>query len=174
MPDTAFAFAAGRVPSGAATATMLLVLLLSPALLGAQTIVEKSELRKQLEGEILCTCGCRRPMNDCPMEPNCHGLDAQRAKLDTYLGRGMNRDQVLAAFAQDYGSQDILARPIDKGFNRLAWLFPYLVGACGAVVAMMVARRWSKHAPAVESAAAPPQDDRELRTRLDHELRDLD
>ena len=64
-------------------------------------------------------------MNDCPMEPNCHGLDAQRAKLDKYCrASGMDRDQVLAAFASDYGRQEILARPIDKGFNRLAWLVP--------------------------------------------------
>ena len=85
----------------------------------------RAVLRKQLEGEILCTCSCRRPMNDCPMEPNCHGLDAQRAKLDKYVGRqGMDRDQVLAAFAADYGTQAILARPIDKGFNRLAWIVP--------------------------------------------------
>jgi cytochrome c-type biogenesis protein CcmF len=177
LPESAFAYAAAKVPSGAATASLLLILLLSPGALVAQVVpaVQKSELRRELEGEILCTCGCRRPMNDCPMEPNCHGLDAQRAKLDTYTGQGMNRDQVLAAFAADYGTQAILARPIDKGFNRLAWFVPYLVGACGALLALSVARRWSRRddpppAPAVGGAA----DDPELRTRLDHELRDLD
>src|SRR5687768_17913190 len=108
---------------------MILLLLLSPAALTAQAPVQKSALFRELEGEILCTCSCRRPMNDCPMEPNCHGLDAQRAKLDKYvLTDRMDRDQVLAAFASDYGTQAILARPIDKGFNRLAWLIPYLVG----------------------------------------------
>ena len=84
-------------------------------------------------------------MNDCPMEPNCHGLDAQRAKLDKYVvEQGMDRDQVLAAFASDYGTQAILARPIDKGFNRLAWIFPYLVGIAGACAAVVIARRWSR------------------------------
>ncbi len=126
MPETAFAYAASKVPSGAATASMLLVLTLMPGVLLAQTPdASRAELRKSLEGEILCTCSCRRPMNDCPMEPNCHGLDAQRSKLDTYVGSGMDRDQVLAAFARDYGTQAILARPIDKGFNRLAWFVPY-------------------------------------------------
>ena len=85
-------------------------------------------------------------MNDCPMEPNCHGLDAQRAKLDKYVGDGMSRDQVLAAFAADYGTQAILARPIDKGFNRLAWFFPYLIGVAGALAAVFIARRWSRRA----------------------------
>jgi cytochrome c-type biogenesis protein CcmF len=175
MPETAFAVALSKVPSGAATATMILILALAPGVALAQTVpsIQKSELRRALEGEILCTCGCRRPMNDCPMEPNCHGLDAQRAKLDKYVGEGMNRDQVLAAFAADYGTQAILSRPIDKGFNRLAWLFPYAIGVIGAVTAVFIARRWSHHgAPAAYAPSSP--DDPELRTRLDHELRDLD
>ena len=112
-------------------------------------------------------------MNDCPMEPNCPGLDVQRAKLDKYVGDGMTRDQVLAAFAADYGTQAILARPIDKGFNRLAWIFPYLVGISGAVAAVVIARRWSRR-PATDAAAATTPQSDELRARLDDELRDLD
>jgi cytochrome c-type biogenesis protein CcmF len=172
MPDSALAYAAAKVPSGAATTAVVLLMLLSPAIAGAQTI-QKSELRRELEGEILCTCGCRRPMNDCPMEPNCHGLDAQRAKLDKYLGEGMNRDQVIAAFAADYGTQAILARPIDKGFNRLAWAVPYVVGLSTALVALLLARRWTRPAPAAASKG-PVEVDPALRARLDDELRDLD
>jgi cytochrome c-type biogenesis protein CcmF len=176
LPESAFAYAAAKVPSGAATASLLLILLLSPGALVAQVVpaVQKSELRRELEGEILCTCGCRRPMNDCPMEPNCHGLDAQRAKLDTYvIEKGMDRDQVLAAFAADYGTQAILARPIDKGFNRLAWIFPYVVGLSGAFAAVVIARRWSR-TPEKPSQPAASEADASLRTRLDDELRDLD
>ena len=84
----------------------------------------------------------------------------------------MDRDQVLAAFARDYGTQAILARPIDKGFNRLAWFFPYLVGIAGAFAAVVIARRWSSR-PA-ESQPAAAEADPALRTRLDDELRDLD
>ena len=173
LPETAFAFVAAKVPSGAATASMILILLLTPSALGAQAI-QKSDLRRQLEGEILCTCGCRRPMNDCPMEPNCPGLDAQRTKLDKYVGEGMGRDQVLAAFAADYGTQAILARPIDKGFNRLAWIFPYLVGVSSAFLAVAIARRWSRRSRPAEDAPPASPDDPDLRSRLDHELRDLD
>jgi cytochrome c-type biogenesis protein CcmF len=180
VPERTFAFATSKVPSGAATASMVLLLILSPLTAGAQaprTAVEKAELRRSLQGELMCTCGgCRRPLNDCPMEPNCHGLDEQRAKLDTFIDAGMARDEVLAAFVADHGSQEILMRPIDRGFNRLAWLFPYLVGIAGAMMAFAVARRWSRRETPVEAApvAAAPQDDPSLRTRLDDELRDLD
>jgi cytochrome c-type biogenesis protein CcmH/NrfF len=175
LPESALALAAAKVPSAAATASMVLFLLLVPSFVSAQSSdATRAVLRKQLEGEILCTCGCRRPMNDCPMEPNCHGLDAQRLKLDKYVGDGMDRDQVLAAFAVDYGTQAILARPIDKGFNRLAWFFPYLIGVSGAVGAVVIARRWSRRSEPAEPSAAAPQEDADLRTRLDDELRDLD
>ena len=177
VPERTFAFAASKVPSGAATtATMLLLFVLAPGALPAQTSAEeRARLRKELQGELMCTCSCRRPLNDCPMEPNCHGLDAQRAKLDKYLDDGMSRDEVLAAFVRDHGTQEILMRPIDTGFNRLAWMFPYLVGASGALLAFGAAWRWSRHEGGPRTPPpASPQEDPELRTRLDHELRDLD
>jgi cytochrome c-type biogenesis protein CcmH/NrfF len=112
-------------------------------------------------------------MNDCPMEPNCHGLDDQRAKLEKFLAEGMDRDAVLAAFVADHGSQEILTRPIDKGFHRMLWMFPYVLGGTAFVGVALLARRWSRHeetTPAVESAS----EDAALNERLNDELRDLD
>jgi cytochrome c-type biogenesis protein CcmF len=183
MPERAFSFATAKVPSGAATTGLLVVLLLMPLPIHAHaeeaqnvTPVQRSELWKKLEGEIMCTCGCMRPMNDCPMEPNCHGLDEQRAKMEKFLAAGMSHDDVIAAFVKDYGSQQVLASPIDKGFNRLAWLFPYLIGTTAAGLVGFAARRWSRRAGEEAEAEAPvlTAEENELRTRLDDELRDLD
>jgi len=66
----------------------------------------------------------------------------------------------------------MLGAPIDKGFNRLAWLVPYLVGVGGAVAVGLVAVRWSRRPAALEPAAEPR--DQELEERLDDELRNLD
>jgi cytochrome c-type biogenesis protein CcmH/NrfF len=181
LPERAFAFATARMPADVVTTSLVLLLLLVPSTGRAQTAapsgatVQKSELRRQLEGDIMCTCGCRAPMDNCPMSPNCHGLRELEPKLDEFLGQGMDREQVRAAFVAWHGGQDILTAPIDKGFNRLAWLFPYLIGVTGAVTIGLVARRWSRHdAPAAEAVAARTADDPALRTRLDDELRDLD
>ena len=188
LPERALSFASAKVPAGAATTTtLLLALALTAAPLRAQEStpvpsevsskvppVAKSELRRQLEGEIMCPCGgCRAPLNDCPMGPTCGGLQVADAKLDEYLAAGMNREQVLAAFVADAGSQDVLMAPIDEGFNRLAWLFPYMLGASGAIVAGLVAFRWSRRDDAAvqpSTAAADPA----LQARLDDELRELD
>lgn len=175
LPERAFAFAGVRLPEGAATTTLLLVLMLLPSIVSAQTVVPKSELRKQLEADIMCTCGgCRAPMNNCPMGSSCHGLKEQGAKLDQYLAQGMNREQIRAAFVADHGGQDVLAAPIDEGFNRLAWALPYVVGVMGAAVVGLVALRWTRRPdhPVVAVAEAPVED--ALRARLDDELRDLD
>ncbi len=177
LPERAFTFAAAKVPAGAATTTMLLLsLLLWPGVVLAQTVdvTPRSALERRLEGEILCTCGCRRPLNNCGML-NCDGHATQTAKLRKLLSEGNDHDAVIAAFIKDFGDESILAAPVDKGFNRLAWLFPYLVGATGAASIAFVAFRWSRRDGA---AGAPAQndagDDPILRARLDDELRDLD
>ena len=106
---------------------------------------------------------------------NCDGHATQTAKLRKLLSEGKDHDAVIAAFIKDFGDESILAAPVDKGFNRLAWLFPYLVGATGAASIAFVAFRWSRREGA---AGAPAQndagDDPVLRARLDDELRDLD
>jgi cytochrome c-type biogenesis protein CcmH/NrfF len=188
LPETAFALAAAKMPAGAATTSMLVFALFMPAPVQAHspatgeagqtlaTPVERSPLWKKLEGEIMCTCGCNSPMNDCPMEPNCHGLETQRAKLAKFLEAGMNEDEVLRAFVADYGHQAVLARPIDEGFNRLAWLFPYLLGIGTAIGVGIVATRWSRRGPVQADTAndVMTPEDSALQTRLDDELRDLD
>jgi cytochrome c-type biogenesis protein CcmF len=185
LPERALLLAGAKVPEGAATTTLVILLLLMPMAAQAQTIVQRSELRRQLEADIMCKCGgCKAPMNNCPMGPGCHGLQEQNKKLDEYIARGMTREQILAAFVAEHGGQDILAAPIDEGFNRLAWALPYAVGVTGAAAVGLVALRWSRRrqsadgasaATASQSAATGPSDNTDaLRARLDDELRDLD
>jgi cytochrome c-type biogenesis protein CcmH/NrfF len=125
----------------------------------------------------MCKCGgCKAPMNNCPMGPSCHGLKEQREKLEKYIDAGMNRDQIRAAFVKDHGGQDVLAAPIDEGFNKLAWALPYVAGATGAMLVGLVAFRWTRRREdsASEAPGAPVPAEDALRARLDDELRDLD
>ncbi len=76
-----------------------------------------------------------------------------------------------------YGSQEPLAEPIDRGFNRLAWAVPYLLGAGGLALVGSVAVRWSRRRDTEDASPAVGDDraaDAELESRLDDELRDLD
>jgi cytochrome c-type biogenesis protein CcmF len=175
LPDTVFTFALASLPAGAATASMLLLaLVLWPSTLLAQQTVpvtQKSALQRQIEGEILCTCGCRNAVGSCGML-NCPGHSSQEAKLASFLAEGKDHDQIIDAFVKDFGSQAVLTSPIDRGFNRVAWAFPYVVGIAGLIAIVVTARRWSS-GPSL-AAAGDAGIDPYINARLDDELRDLD
>ena len=180
LPETAFAFAGAKIPSGAVTTSLLLLLLL-PAPVRAQhvenplavPVVPRSQLEKDLQSEIICMCGTcgRKRIGECTC-----GLAAEmRAEVAGLIAEGKSREQIYAYYIAKYGSQEPLASPIDEGFNRLAWFFPYLIGATGAASVAVVAFRWSRRDAAARLPQAQPDgDDPTLRARLDDELRDLD
>jgi cytochrome c-type biogenesis protein CcmF len=175
LPETVFSFALASLPASAATASMLLLaMVMWPSTLFAQQavpVVQKSALHRQIENEILCTCGCRQPVGTCGML-NCPGHKAQEEKLVAYLAEGKDHDQIIAAFVADYGSQAVLTAPIDKGFNRVIWVLPYVIGITGLIAIVVTARRWSSGPKVV--AAGDAGLDPSMSARLDDELRDLD
>jgi cytochrome c-type biogenesis protein CcmH len=99
-----------------------------------------------------------------------------RDEVAELVRQGKTRDEIYQYYIAKYGSQEPLASPIDKGFNRLAWLVPYLAGATGALAIAFVALRWSRRdaTPEQPSRDTQPETDPELNARLNDELRDLD
>jgi cytochrome c-type biogenesis protein CcmF len=184
LPERVFAFATAKVPAGAATTTMLLLCLFaSPALAqhdeGASNayLVPRTPLERELQKEIICMCGTcgRKRLNEC----TCSMASAMRGEIARLLENGKTRDDVIQYFVATYGSQEPLAAPIDKGFNRLAWAVPYVVGFSGLAVAAVLAVRWSRAAgdrrPETEASRVDTvQADPALESRLADELRDLD
>ena len=182
LPESAFAFAAAKVPAGAATAGLLLLFLLAPAAPAraqqhgdtmAGPTAPQSALEKKMRHELVCVCG------DCPhyslTDCLCPVADKMRAQLAEQVKLGKNDEQIKAWFVATYGSEEPLGAPIDRGFNRLAWLFPYMLGGAGALLALGVAVRWShRERPAQAPAASAAGVDPALQAQLDDELRDLD
>jgi cytochrome c-type biogenesis protein CcmF len=182
LPESAFAFAVAKVPAGAATTSLLVLFVLLPWPVRAQhvenpqavIVVPKSQLEKDMQSEIICMCGTcgRKRIGEC----TCSDAAAMREEVAKLVAEGKTREQIYAYFIAKYGSQEPLASPIDEGFNRLAWFFPYLIGATGAASIAVVAFRWSRREGAADSAPAAQDagEDPALRERLDDELRDLD
>ena len=183
LPEQVFSFAASRVPEGAATiSVLLLALALTSAPLHAQHIesaqtvptVPRSDAERELYHEIVCMCGTcgRKLVGEC----TCSTAAMMREEISTLVEEGKTKDGVFEYFIAKYGSQEPLAMPLDEGFNRLAWLFPYLLGLSGAVGVGAVALRWSmREAADLPLPAGVPTDaDAHLLARLDDELRDLD
>lgn len=183
LPERAFTFAIAKVPAGAVTTSLVLLLLLVPTGARAQTSdtgnirpTAVESIRTRVRNEVMCTCGCRAAMSNCPMAATCPELHGMDPMLDQWLAEGKTHDQILAAFVNWRGGQDILLAPPDKGFNKLAWLLPYVIGASGAVGVGLVAVRWTRRERVTGPPAKPgsEQEDPALAARLDDELRDLD
>ena len=109
--------------------------------------------------------------------PNCEGHAAQTEKLRQYMKEGKDREQIMAAFIDEYGGQDILSAPDRQGAST-AWrgFFPYLIGATGAAmvgVRGVQAGRGCRTAGDRRGRAGGSAEGR-CSAKLDDELRDLD
>jgi cytochrome c-type biogenesis protein CcmF len=190
LPERAYSFAVARLPVEAAATTTALSILLAMLLFGGSTVsaqrgmggpadqniqssyYARTEFEKKLQHEIVCTCGAcgHATIAECRKDP-CMTSHEMRADLAALIDQGKNHDEIIQAFITKHGSQEMLGAPLDKGFSRLAWLFPYLVGATSAVAIGFAAVKWSRK-PDSATEAAPL--DAALEERIDDELRDLD
>ena len=187
LPERTFEFAMAKMPSAEAAATtvaLLLVLFLSTVGVSAQSMgngrsecsavlsahaVRDSDAARACLHFAACGHGHRRMPEGDPC-----GVSAEmRGYLASLIDQGKNHDEIIQAFVQKYGGQEVLGAPIDKGFNRLAWLVPYALGATGITIVGFAATRWSRRhdepPPSATAASDPGLDD-----RLDDELRNLD
>ncbi|MFN8060088.1 MAG: cytochrome c-type biogenesis CcmF C-terminal domain-containing protein [Vicinamibacterales bacterium] len=190
LPESTFAFALAKVPSAAATAgSLLLLFVFGGGDVRAQTdqpaggslshiespqfaaTIARTPLERELGREIICMCGTcgRKLVGEC----SCAIAAQMRQEITQLVEAGQSREEVLAHFMGKYGSQEPLASPIDKGFNRLAWFVPYFLGSAGAFGIAFAAHQWSRRTAAVAEVPAPAADPK-LEDRLDDELRQLD
>jgi cytochrome c-type biogenesis protein CcmH/NrfF len=133
----------------------------------------RTPLEKQLQREIVCTCGCGHVnIGECRKDP-CATSHQLRGELAALIDQGKTHDEIIQAFLAKYGSQEMLGAPIDKGFNRLAWMFPYALAGTIALAGGFIFIKRS-HRPAADEAPARPVEDAALQSRLDEELQDLD
>ena len=64
-----------------------------------------------------------------------------RNQLLASIDRGNNDDLVLQGFVQEYGPT-VIAAPPATGFNRVAWIMPFVALALGITFVIYVVRSW--------------------------------
>ena len=182
LPERSMAFAAAKVPEAAVTGGLVLLLMVGLAphahaqhVENSQVVllVPKSPVEKELRANIICMCGTcgRKRVGEC----TCGTAEAMRAEISELVAAGKSYDEVVDYYVKKYGSQEVLASPIDEGFNRLAWFLPYAIGVVGILVVGGVAVKWTRKGPdAPVVLQTPSAATQEREARLDDELRDLD
>jgi cytochrome c-type biogenesis protein CcmH/NrfF len=66
-----------------------------------------------------------------------------RDELIAGLDRGENDDLTLQDFVQKYGPT-VLAAPTATGFNRVAWIMPFLALVLGLLTTILIVLAWKK------------------------------
>ena len=187
LPERAYSFALAKLPAEAAATGATVALIVAVLLGGASTLsaqmagsadaqtsfYARTPFERQMQHEIVCTCGCgHTSIAECRKDP-CATSHQMRGELAALIDQGKSHDDIVQWFITKYGSEEMLGAPIDKGFNRLAWLLPYLFGATGAVAVGTVAVRWSRHRTSEGDDTSLPADPA-IEGRLDDELSNLD
>ena len=105
---------------------------------------------------MMCTCGCGQVLLECN-HVGCQSSDKMRNELQAALERGDNDDLILQGFVQNYGPT-VIAAPTSTGFNRVAWIMPFLALALGIAFVIVVVRAWkNKPEPALADGITIPK-----------------
>ena len=91
--------------------------------------------------KVKCICGgCNQVLLECN-HVGCTYSDRMRGELAAFVDRGDSDDLTLQAFVQKYGPTVLIA-PTTTGFNRVAWVMPYLVLVLGLTTVVLIVRTW--------------------------------
>jgi cytochrome c-type biogenesis protein CcmH len=96
----------------------------------------------RLGHRLMCVCSCNQILLECN-HVGCTYSDRMRGELMAGLDRGENDDLTLQDFVQKYGPT-VLAAPTGTGFNRVAWIMPFLALVLGLLTTIFIVRAWRK------------------------------
>ena len=130
----------------------------SAALLGLAVIVlmgasDEDARFSSLGHKLMCVCSCNQVLLECN-HVGCNYSDRMRGELAAGMQRGDSDSLILQAFVQRYGPTVLIA-PTTTGFNRIAWIMPYLVLVLGLTAVVFIVRAWKMRPAALPSGAAP-------------------
>jgi cytochrome c-type biogenesis protein CcmH len=144
----AMAMTGRRRPSQAVLRRCFQAGLLSLALFAFLGAGDESRF-SSLGHRLMCVCSCNQILLECN-HVGCPYSDRMRGELMAGLERGENDDLTLQGFVQKYGPT-VMAAPTTTGFNRVAWIMPFLVLGLGLSTTVLLVRSWRKR-PAVAAA----------------------
>src|SRR4249920_2169943 len=92
----------------------------------------------ELGHQMMCICSCNQILLECN-HVGCPDSDNMRNELMAAISRGDSDSLVEQAFVQKYGPT-VLAAPTNTGFDRTAWIVPFVALALGLTIVVMVVR----------------------------------
>jgi len=108
----------------------------------------------ELGHQMMCICGCNQILLECN-HVGCPASDGMRNELMASLQRGDSDSLVEQGFVQKYGPT-VLAAPTGQGFDRTAYIIPFVALFLGFGLIVMVIRAWkNRPEPALANGLKP-------------------
>jgi cytochrome c-type biogenesis protein CcmH/NrfF len=95
---------------------------------------------ERLGHQMMCACGCNQILLECN-HVGCTYSDRMRNELVAAVNAGTNDSNIMQSFIEKYGNT-VLAAPTATGFDRIAWIMPYLALTLGVFGIVFVVRAW--------------------------------
>lgn len=123
--------------------------------------------------ELLCMCGCNSLLGTCS-HVECGVQESMTTTIRLMLDEGNSTGDIVQFFVSQYG-ESVRSAPTKSGFNLMAWVTPFAAIAVGAVIVVVVTRKWVRRGEEaeVEIVSAVDGDDDEYQRRLQRELDDF-
>ncbi len=106
---------------------------------------------EKLGHQLMCVCSCSQILMECN-HVGCAYSSRMRQELTDAVDAGKGDQEVLAMFVEKYGTT-VLAAPTHSGFDRVAWLLPYIALVVGIGGVALIVRTWHKRRVPVTAAA---------------------
>jgi cytochrome c-type biogenesis protein CcmH len=139
-----------RNPRTRKAAQTLLLCLVVFALAGAG---DPARRFTEIGHQMMCICGCNQILLECN-HVGCPASDGMRNELMAAVSRGDSDSLVEQAFVQKYGPT-VLAAPTAKGFDRAAYVVPFVALFLGFGLVVLVVRGWRNGPPSGPTAGGP-------------------
>ena len=122
----------------------------------------------RLGHQVICMCGCNQVLLECN-HLGCPYLSRMKQELTAAVDRGDSDSAITQFFVQTYGTL-VLAAPTNHGFNRVAWIMPYLALLGGITLVVFMVWIWRKRPVRVHASVPTPVRGEEL-TRFREQVR---
>src|ERR1700728_1154410 len=126
----------------------------------------------ELGHQMMCICGCNQILLECN-HVGCPDSDGMRNELMAAVSRGDSDSLVEQSFVQKYGPT-VLAAPTAKGFDRAAYIVPFVALFFGFGLVVLIVRGWKNRPAPAFADGLPPVRAAELEKSRDKASKDTD
>ena len=143
------------------------VAVLSLALLLVSTVRVGAAPGDDILEKLVCQCDCTMLVSDC----QCVTQEEMFVVIEQKLALGQSEEEILQSFVDTYGEQ-VLAEPLKRGLNLVAWILPFVAILSGGGVIYLAMKKWVAHDEGRQAHAVGKvkKGDAEYQRRLEKEL----